>query len=80
MAFSVVDRLCDKKEGSLCVHGWMVLQSKCCKTKAVGTVMSNRKEVPKEAFSKELKKDEKYHTNGITSWPSSGRTSVISFT
>jgi hypothetical protein len=50
-AFSVVDRLCDKREGSLCVqymdrwfsspkifnHSWG------CKTKAVSTVMSNQK-------------------------------------
>jgi hypothetical protein len=27
-----------------------------CKTKAVGTVMSNRKEVHKQAFSEELRK------------------------
>jgi hypothetical protein len=40
-----------------------------CKTKAVGTVMSNRKEVPKQAFSGELKKkSETYHAKGITSW------------
>jgi hypothetical protein len=30
-----------------------------CKTKAVGTVMSKRKEVPKQAFSGKLKKGEK---------------------
>jgi hypothetical protein len=30
-----------------------------CKTKAVGTVMSNRKEMPKKAFSGKLKKGEK---------------------
>jgi hypothetical protein len=30
-----------------------------CKTKAVGTVMSNRKEMPKQAFSVQLKKGEK---------------------
>jgi hypothetical protein len=27
-----------------------------CKTKAVGTVMSNRKKMPKHAFTKKLKK------------------------
>jgi len=37
-----------------------------CKTKAVGTVMSNRKEMPKQAFSGKLKKVKKY-ANGITS-------------
>jgi hypothetical protein len=47
------------------------------KTKAVGTVMSNRKEVPKQAFTGELK-GEKYHAKGITSWSSSGTTSVMS--
>ena len=31
----------------------------CCKTKAVGTVLSNRKEMPKEEFSEKLKKGEK---------------------
>jgi hypothetical protein len=30
-----------------------------CKTNAVGTVMSNRKEMPKEAFSVKLKNGEK---------------------
>src|SRR5215469_11992678 len=44
-----------------------------CKTKAVGRVMSNKKEVPKQTFPVELKKGEKYHANGINSWPSSGR-------
>ena len=43
----------------------MVLQSKDlrpfmgCKTKAVGTVMFNRKEMPKQAFSVKLKKGAK---------------------
>jgi hypothetical protein len=50
-----------------------------CKTKAVGTVMANRQEVPKEAFSGELKKSETYHAKGITSWSSSARTSVMTF-
>jgi hypothetical protein len=50
-----------------------------CKTKAVGTVVSNKKEVPKQTFSGELKKGEKYHTSGITSWPSSGRTFLMFF-
>jgi len=36
-----------------------------CKTKAVGTMMSNRKEMPKQAFSGKLKIGEKYHANGI---------------
>jgi len=30
-----------------------------CKTKAVGTVMSDRKEMPKQAYSVKLKKGEK---------------------
>jgi hypothetical protein len=58
-AFSAVDRLCDKTcawiNGSspkIFDHLWV------CKTKAVGTVMSNRKEVPRQAFSWELKKSE----------------------
>jgi hypothetical protein len=38
-----------------------------CKTKAIGTVMSNRKEVPKQAFSGELKKSETYNAKGKTS-------------
>jgi hypothetical protein len=50
-----------------------------CKTKAVGTVMSNGKEVPKLAFTGGQKKGEKYHAKGITSWSSSGRISVMSF-
>jgi hypothetical protein len=41
--------------------------------------MSKRKEVPKQAFSGELKKGEKYHTKVITTWSSSERTSVMSF-
>jgi hypothetical protein len=45
----------------------------------VGTVMSNKKEVPKQTFSGEQKKGKKYHTNGITSWPSIGRTFLMSF-
>jgi hypothetical protein len=30
-------------------------------------MMSNRKKVPKQAFSGELKKGDKYHTKGIIS-------------
>jgi hypothetical protein len=41
-----------------------------CKTKDVGTVMSNRKEMPQQAFSGKLKKGEKLL---------SGRTSMMSF-
>jgi hypothetical protein len=41
--------------------------------------MSNRKEVPKQAFSGELKKGKKYDAKGITSWSSNGRTSLMSF-
>jgi hypothetical protein len=49
--------------------------------KAVGTVMSNRKEMLKEAFSgkTEKKKVKKFHAYGITFWPSSGRISMMSF-
>jgi hypothetical protein len=63
----------------------MVLQSKDLRpfmglqNKAVGRVMSNKKEVPKQTFSGEMKKGEKYHANGITSLPSSGRTFLMSF-
>jgi hypothetical protein len=49
-----------------------------CKTKAVGTVMSNRKEMHKQAFSGKLKKGEKICQRD-PSWPSSGRTSMMSF-
>jgi len=64
-AFSVVDRLCDKIKGKgHCVNRQFSIPKifDClwgCKTKAVGTVMSNRKEVPKQAFSGKLKKGEK---------------------
>jgi len=66
-AFSVVDRLCDKIKGKdHCVYMDRWFSSPKifdhlwgCKTKAVGTVMSNRKELPKQAFSGKLKKDEK---------------------
>ena len=75
MAFSVGNRLCDKIKGKgHCVyldrwfsspqifdHLWG------CKTKAVGTVMSNRKEMPKQEFFWKTEKVKKYHTNGITS-------------
>jgi hypothetical protein len=54
----------------ICDHLWV------CKTTAVGTVMFNRKEVPKQAFSGELKKSETYHAKGITSWSSNERTSA----
>jgi len=49
------------------------------KTKAVGTVMSNRKEMPKQAFSGKQKKGEKISCQRDPSWPSSGRASVMSF-
>jgi hypothetical protein len=66
-AFSVVDRLCDKIKGKgHCVYMDRWFSSPKifdllwgCKTKAVGTVMSNRKEMPKQAFSEKLKKGEK---------------------
>jgi hypothetical protein len=65
-AFSVIGRLCDKIKGKgrgvymdrwfsspkIFDHLW------ACKTKAVGTVMSNRKEMPKQAFPVKLKKGE----------------------
>jgi len=50
-----------------------------CKTKGVGIVMSNRKEMPKQAFSGKLKKGEKISRQRITSCPSSGKTFVVSF-
>ena len=66
-AFSVVDRLCDKiKWNGHCVY--MDRWFSCpkifnhlwgCKTNAVGTVMFNRKEIPKQTFSGKLKKGEK---------------------
>jgi hypothetical protein len=53
MAFSVFDRLCDNREGH-CVYMDRWFSSPKifnhlwgCKTKAVGIVMSNKKEVPK---------------------------------
>jgi hypothetical protein len=59
-AFSVVDMLCDKIKGKgHCVYKDRRFSSPKifhrlwgCKTKAVGTVMSNRKEMPKRAFLK----------------------------
>jgi hypothetical protein len=65
-ALSVVDRLCDKIKGKgHCVYMDRWFSSPKifdhlwgCKTKAVGTVMSNRKEMPKQAFSEKLKKGE----------------------
>ena len=65
-AFSVVDRLCDKMKGKghcVCMNRWLSSPKIFdllwgCKTKAVGTVMSNRK-MPKQAFSEKLKKGEK---------------------
>ena len=64
MAVSVVDRLCDKIKGKgHCVYMDRWFSSPkifehlwSCKTKAVSTVMSNRKEMPKQAFSTKLKK------------------------
>ena len=66
-AVSVVDRLCDKIKGKgHCVYmdRWfsnpkIFEHLRGCKTKAVGTVMSNRKEMPKQAFSLKLKKGKK---------------------
>ena len=87
-AVSVIVRLCDKIKGKVhCVYRDRWFSSPEIfdhlwgfKTKALGTVMSNRKEMPKQAFSGKLKKKvKKCHANGITSWPSSGRTSVMSF-
>jgi hypothetical protein len=37
--------------------------------------MTNREDMPTQAFDGKLKKGKKYHSNRITSWPSSGRTS-----
>ena len=80
--FSAVDRLCDKIKGKgHCVYkdGWFSSPKIfnhlwACKTKAAGTVTSNRKEKPKQAFSGEIK-----YANRITSGPSSGRTPVTLF-
>jgi hypothetical protein len=66
-AFSDVDRLCDKIKGkshSVYMDRWFPSPKIFdhlwdCKTKAVGTVMSNRKEMPKQAFSEKLKKGKK---------------------
>jgi hypothetical protein len=66
-AFSVVDRLCDKIKGKGCcvyMERWFsspkIFDHLCsCKTKAVSIVMSNRKEMPKQAFSTKLKKRRK---------------------
>ena len=66
-AFSVFDGLCDKMKGKdhyvymdrwfsspkIFDHLWS------CQTKAVGTVMPNRKEMPKQVFSGKLKKGKK---------------------
>jgi hypothetical protein len=73
---NVVDRLCDKIKGKgHCVYMDRWFSSPDifdhlwgCKTNAAGT------------FSGKLKKGKKYHTNRITSWPSSRRTSVMSLT
>jgi hypothetical protein len=66
-AFSVADRLCDKiKRKGHCVNMDRWFSSPKifylllgCKTESVGTVMSNRKEMPKQAFSEKLKKKRK---------------------
>jgi hypothetical protein len=87
MVFSVVDRLCDKIKGrGHCVYmvRWLCSPKIFnhlwgCKTKAVGKVMSNRKETPTQAFCGKLKMCKKYHANRITSRPSSGRASMVSF-
>jgi hypothetical protein len=84
MAFSVVDRLWDKIKGKgHCVYMDRMFASpkifgqlRGSQTIDVGTVMTNKKEMPKQAFSE---KSKKYHANGITSRSSNGRTSVISF-
>ena len=63
-AVSVVDRLCDKIKGTgHCVYMYRWFSSPKifdhlwrCKIKAVGTVMFNRKEMPKQVFSGKLKK------------------------
>jgi hypothetical protein len=49
---------------------FMGLQNKGCRHSDV-----QQKRLPKQAFSGEMKKSEKYHPKGITSWSSSGRTS-----
>jgi hypothetical protein len=36
------------------------------------TVMSNKKEVPKQTLFWRTEKGNKYHANGITCWPSGG--------
>jgi hypothetical protein len=66
-AVSVIDRLCDKikeKGHSVYMDRWFFSPKIfdhlwACKTEAVRTVMSNRKEMPKQAFSVKLKKGEK---------------------
>jgi hypothetical protein len=67
LAFSVVNRLCDKIKGKgHCVYmdRWfsspkIVDHLWGCKTEAVSTVMSNSKEMPKQTFSGKLKEGEK---------------------
>ena len=79
-AFSVADRLCDKIKGTghcVCMDGWFSSPKIfdhlwACKTKAVGTVKSNRTEKPQQAFSGEIK-----HAKRTTSWPSSGWVSMM---
>jgi hypothetical protein len=87
VTFSVVDSLCDKIKGKgHCVYMDRWFSSPkifhhlyAYKTKAVSTVRSNRKEIPKQAFSGEAKQVKKYHTYRITSWQSNGRTTMMLF-
>jgi hypothetical protein len=66
-SFNVVDRLCSlvKNRGqTIYMKRWFSSPKLfdnlwACGTKAVGTVMPNRKEMPKQAFSKKLKMGEK---------------------
>ena len=51
-----------------------------CKTQGVGTVMSKRKEMRKQAFSGKLeKRQKKNHPNEITSWLLNGMVSGLFF-
>jgi hypothetical protein len=85
-AFNVVDKLCDKREGSLCawIDGSPVQRSSTImglqnKGGRHSDILKKKKRCLNKHFSGELKQGEKYHASGITSWPSSGRTFLMSF-
>jgi hypothetical protein len=76
-SFNVIDRLCSLVKNmshTIYMDRWFSIPKLfdhlwASSTKAAGTATPNKKEMPKQAFSKKLKKGRKSWHIGIISWP-----------